>query len=570
MARFNTTHHTVQSGAYTATSPMATVSKKPDTRTMEGAPGWTRTPKTEIFLRSTGAVHGGESSFYENAEKRDDRLRELTRTVALEDPAWCLDFATWLRGPGNMRTASLMFAVEFVHERLAAGRTGRSYIDGKAVLIEHYNRRIIDAVCQRADEPGEILAIWTAWYGRRIPKPVKRGVADAARRLYTQRSLLKYDTSRSAYRFGDVLNLTHAKPNTWGHGDAMVSQSDLFRYALDRRHHTTTAQPSRALGIVNKNLAFRDRVKKNPTLLYNAEELHGAAMTWEDALSLSGQFGVDKRKVWEAMIPSMGIMALVRNLRNFDEAGVSDAVADQVIAKLIDPEVIAKSRMFPFRFLAAYRAAGDSLRWSYALERALNLSLTNVPELSGRTLILVDRSPSMFPAHDYSFPASKIKGISRADQAALFGAALALRAEKPTLVWFGGKSFVTPVKPGTSVLKLVEHFGEDSGTDIPSAVKGHYAAHDRVIVLTDEQTQQGWFPSNMYGYYGGMHPTPIDQLVPKDVPVYMWNFAGYTAAAMNSGDSARFTMGGLTDESFRLIPRLESGREGSWPWDLTG
>jgi hypothetical protein len=173
----------------------------------------------------------------------------------------------------------------------------------------------------------------------------------------------------------------------------------------------------------------------------------------------------------------------------------------------------------------------------------------------------------MFPQYDYAFPHIKKSDISRADQAAVFGAALALRAEDPTLIWFGGKSFKVDVPKGGSVLKLVDSFGEDIGTDIPSAIKQHYASHDRVIILTDEQTRPGYFPSNMH-YQGGMTETSIDALVPQDVPVYMWNFAGYKASAMPSGQAARFTMGGLSDSAFPLIPRLEAGVGAEWPWEV--
>ena len=90
----------------------------------------------------------------------------------------------------------------------------------------------------------------------------------------------------------------------------------------------------------------------------------------------------------------MGYMALLRNLRNFDEAGVPDDVAERVAAKLADPDEVARSRQFPFRFLAAYEQA-PSLRWGHALDTALQLSLANLPALPGRSLILVDTSASM-------------------------------------------------------------------------------------------------------------------------------------------------------------------------------
>jgi hypothetical protein len=304
------------------------------------------------------------------------------------------------------------------------------------------------------------------------------------------------------------------------------------------------------------------------------ERLAEAGMTWE-ALAGWLQGPMDK-EAWEAMIPSMGIMAQIRNLRNFDQAGVSDEVAQQVIDRLTNPHEIAESRQFPFRFLAAHRATSEagSLRWAYPLERALNHSLANVPSLGGRTLILVDRSPSMFPDRGYYVPNATDKklGISRADQAAIFGSALALRAEKATLVEFGGEAQEITVPRGASVLPLVETFGEIGYTDIAAAVRTFYKNHDRVIIITDEQTRAGYLAAmerDSRGNYQRTTEVSIDALVPLDVPVFMWNLAGYTASAMASGSNARFTLGGLTDSAFRLIPLLESGAEGVWPWQIT-
>lgn len=565
MARFNARSHQAKPAVATVTSPLSTTTRKPNTRTFEGGAGYTRDAKTELFLRATGAFHGGEGSFYESANQRDEKLRELVRKIALEDPDWGFEFARWLRAEGNIRTGALMFAVEFVHERLAAQQHGvvgfrvpQPDIDGGPMWEPGSNRRIIDVVCQRPDEPGEILAIWTAWYGRRIPKAVKRGVADAAARLYSERSLLKYDTDTHAYRFADVLELTHVAPDP----SKAAWQGDLFKYALDRRHNRANGIPD-SLGLIRRNALLRSEGELKDWL--DADVLKQAGMTWEDALSAVGS-KVDKGKLWEALIPSMGIMALLRNLRNFDQAGVSDKTAQLVINRLTNPAEIARSRQFPFRFLAAYRATSNSLRWSYPLEQALGHSLLNVPVLDGRTLILVDRSPSMFPQYDYAFGKSKIQGVSRADQAAIFGSALALRAEKPTLVEFHQDSKVITFDRGMSVLKLVEKFGMDYGTNIPDAVKRHYDGHDRVIILTDEQTRPGWLPANTGSYVRG-GGAEVNDLVPKNIPVFMWNFAGYSAAAMPSGGEARFHLGGLTDKAFRLISILESGIDGSWPWE---
>ena len=59
---------------------------------------------------------------------------------------------------------------------------------------------------------------------------VKRGVADAARRLYTERAALRYDGLSRQLRMADVIELTHPQPRDGRH-------SALFRCLLDRRHH---------------------------------------------------------------------------------------------------------------------------------------------------------------------------------------------------------------------------------------------------------------------------------------------------------------------------------------------
>lgn len=552
MARFNT-----RTAKPSTSSPVTTTGER--TATTEGATGYLRDAKSELFLLAVANLVG-QDTFYEKGGDRDDRYTQLIRQLAVEDPEWTAGLLGWLRGEGNMRTAAIVGAAEYVKGRLdAAGRGGLAPDTLTASRNGGgWNRRVIASVLRRADEPGELLAYWTSRYGRAIPKPVKRGIEDAlgAGRLYNERSLLKYDTDSKGFRFGDVIELVHPAPSAaW--------QGDLFKHAIDRRHGRDEAIPeslqtlhARA-DLMSWDVAERRALLSRPTA---QSALRDAGMTWE---ALAGWLqGPMDAAAWEAAIPSMGIFALVRNLRNFDQAGVSDEVAEQVVARISDPEQVAKSRMLPFRFWAAYKHT-ESLRWGHALEKALNLSLSNVPALPGRSLILVDRSPSMFPG--FGFSTLNTSDIPLAEQAAVFGAALAVRAQDPTLVEFGRSSTLMDVPRGGSVLRLIEKFGQIDGTDIPSAVKAHFAGHDRVIVVTDEQTRPGFFPSNCLGW-GGMPETAIDDLVPKSVPVVMWNMAGYKVGAAPSGSVNRHCFGGLTDHAFKLIPLLESGRDAKWPW----
>ncbi|MFE4658152.1 TROVE domain-containing protein [Streptomyces hydrogenans] len=551
MSRFNT-----RTTRPTATSPVTTTGEH--TATYEGATGYLRDSKSELFLLAVSNLVATDT-FYETGAARDDRYRQLVRELAILDPAWTAGLLAWLRTEGNMRTAALVGAAEFVHARLNTSANAAVIPGPINVGIAPYsNRQVIDSVLQRADEPGEMIGYWTTHYGRRLPKPLKRGIADAAQRLYNERALLKYDTDSKGYRVGDVLELVHAAPapdKAW--------QGDLFKHAIDRRHNRDETIPARLTTIRARDELTRVPVEDRRALLTTGpDRLAAAGMTWE---ALAGWLqGPLDAAAWEAVIPSMGLMALARNLRNFDEAGVSDAAAATVAARLADPDEVRRSRMLPFRFWAAYKAA-PSLRWAHALEQALGHSLANVPALTGRTLILVDRSPSMFPG--YHFSTETTSDITLAEQAAVFGAALALRATNPTLVEFGWTSQEIQVPKGGSALRLVERFGRIDGTDIPSAVKKHLDGHDRVVIVTDEQTQRGWLPSNGASLRGGMPATRIDDLIPTSVQVYMWNMAGYRPGATPAGSRNRHTLGGLSDSAFRLIPLLEAGRDASWPWE---
>ena len=89
-----------------------------------------------------------------------------------------------------MRSAAVVMAAEYV---AAGGERGRS---------------VIARALQRPDEPAEMLGYWLQTRGRNVPMPVKRGIADAVRRLYTERAALRYDGVSRRIRMADVIELT--------------------------------------------------------------------------------------------------------------------------------------------------------------------------------------------------------------------------------------------------------------------------------------------------------------------------------------------------------------------------
>lgn len=493
--------------------------------TFEGGLGYTRDPKSDLFLLAvTNMV--GEDTFYESASQRDQRFAALVRVVSTLDPEWMQGFIPFLRNEMFMRSASVVAAAEYVASGAPNGAS------------------VVASALQRADEPAELIGYWHQNHGRNEPKPIKRGIARAVQRLYTQDTALKYDGGSRSVRMGDVLERVHARP-------VSDEQSALFAYLLDRRHHSDSIRADiTKLPRLQKALELDSKSEDEMRAIFREQgalALASAGYTWE---RLSGKMKMDA-EAWEAIIPQMGYMALLRNLRNFNEAGISKASEKYVIDVLTDPERVAKSMQFPYRFFSAYKATGD-LKYAQALETALDLSTQNIPELRGRSLILVDVSGSM----------QGISGRSAAapwEQGALFGVAQFMRAENADLVAFGTDNRKVALKKGTSVLRgieqvqtLVQNGVLGWGTNTWQAVQAHYDGHDRVVIFSDMQ-------STNYGQ---------ESASIKNIPVvYNFNLRGYGRANMDTSVAGRYELGGFSDAVFRIMGLLERGKNASWPWE---
>lgn len=542
MAKFNTrtTRAAVPAGPLTATAETRTVNH-------EGGVGFTRDDKSDLMLLATTTIDLTADAFYEAGDARVKRFIDLIGRTATTDPQWTYQFLTWLRTKGNIRTAAVVGGVEAARAMATSGIPG--------------GRHMVATVLRRADEPGEAIAYHHARHGRRLPMPVKRGIGDAAARLYNEYALLKYDTGSHAVRFADVLAITHPTPDPakahW--------QGPLFAYAIDRRYGRDAADGLRALDMIRRNAILREQwASDDPHFELDPNVLRDAGMTWEDAMSAVGGHVTDKADVWRNLIPTMGFMARLRNLRNFDEAGLTDADVKPVIDMLLDADQVRGSKQLPLRFLSAYRAA-PSLRWAYPLEKALDVSVENIPRLPGSTLIMIDTSSSMRD------PLSARSDLRRWDAATSFGLALARRCESVAVVsyssgGFGGYGALNGYRqfnqtPGASLLKEIERWGSNGyflggGTDTARILKMIYGGQDRVVLLTDEQ-------DGNYSYSG--YTGTVTDAVPADRPLYTFNLAGYQTSHAATNPN-RVVLGGLTDAMFGVLAAVEQRRPGNWPW----
>jgi hypothetical protein len=253
---------------------------------------------------------------------------------------------------------------------------------------------------------------------------VKQGLAAAFPR-FDEYALAKYDRA-GVVRLRDVLFLCHAKPR------------DAEQAAVWKR-------------LVDGELATPD--------------------TWEVALSSGG----DKLSHWERLLAEnkLGSLALLRNLRNMQDAGVREELVLSALAAM------KTERVLPFRFLAAARYAQQ---WEEALEAAMFRCVADRERLSGHTVLLVDVSGSMIA------PLSRRSEMQRVDAA--YGLAVLLReiAEKVTVYTFSHGAVRVPSRRGFALRDAMEASQPHGGTNLGASLDAVKEKYDRIIVITDEQS----------------------------------------------------------------------------------
>jgi 60 kDa SS-A/Ro ribonucleoprotein len=294
------------------------------------------------------------------------------------------------------------------------------------------------AVVQRADELAEFLALYWAEGKKPLAKQVKKGLACAFGK-FNEYQLAKYNRD-STVKLRDVLFMVHAKPKD-------DEQAALWKRLVDG----TLAEPD----------------------------------TWEVALSA----GADKKEAFERLLRDgkLGYLALLRNLRNMQQAEVDPALVFSALTA-----GAAKSKALPFRYVAAARAVP---MWEAQIDEAMQIAMSGLDKLPGRTAVLVDASGSM------SEKLSAKSDLRRIDAAAALAVLVRGICAEARIFRFNDNAAEVPARKG---MALIDAIGNPSGGTMVgrsvSQVRAHWPQMDRLIVITDEQSADAVGPPGCKGY----------------------------------------------------------------------
>lgn len=331
-------------------------------------------------------------------------------------------------------------------------------------------------VCTRPDQMTELLSLYWKEGKKPIPAQLKKGLGKAFTR-FDEYQLAKYNRD-SPIKLRDILFLCHPKPID-------KEQEDLWKK------------------LVNKKLDIPD--------------------TWETRLSA----GQDKKESFEQLLRTnkMGKLAIIRNLRNMKDSGVSKDLVSKVL------EENPKS-LLPFQFLAAAKMCPG---WEDIIDRSMILSMKDYTKLPGRTVVLVDVSSSM----DHFI--SQKSMIKRMDAAC--GLAILLRevCEDISIGTFSDLLVSVPNRSGMALRDAIISSQPNKNTYLGNALNAaKYNNIDRVIVITDEQTADA---------------------IPK-IPVsrcYIFNVGVYENGIQNNGQW--HTVTGFSEHCIDYIREYEKGEE---------
>ena len=192
--------------------------------------------------------------------------------------------------------------------------------------------------------------------------------------------------------------------------------------------------------------------------------------TWEQT-SLKGKMTAQD---WKRLLnlKKMGYLALLRNLRNMEQAGVECGVVDNAIRAGRGSRYV-----LPFRYVAAARAAPRHLE---VLDEALRQKIDDLPRLKGRTIVLVDVSSSM----DERLSAKS--DLTRLD-AACAVAALVNAGQLRIFSFSNSLSEISRPARGMRCIEQIKRSQPHGGTYLGQAVEA-LPQCERLIVLTDEQS----------------------------------------------------------------------------------
>ncbi len=417
----------------------------------------------ELELISLLLTSFADDSYYSKQGNTFNHLNELLGKV---DPLFAAKAAVYARTKFGMRSITHVMASELA-----------KYINGKEWAKDFYN-----AIVHRPDDMLEIFSYHATKNGKET-NAMRKGFSKAFGK-FTPYELAKYRGESKAFKLVDIVRLVHPKA-TEKNGNAI---NDLMKGTLKSEG------------------------------------------TWESELTKAGQksdkeeeVNEFKKEAWSNLIKTgkIGIFAVLRNLRNIYQQ--APEMMDAALDILTDIKRIKKSLILPFRYLTAYaeiekitvekkvfeKDQPDTQKILAVIEKAIMLSIDNLPVFQGKTVILSDNSGSMRGDGGGHSLVSKMSNTKTADIANLFALMYWIKADNTLMGLFGDRLVYPDVNRAKGLFdnfKIVDEAGKSCGAstergifDMFERMVSEKIIADTIVIFSDCQIGKGcnWYDSGV-------------------------------------------------------------------------
>jgi 60 kDa SS-A/Ro ribonucleoprotein len=458
--------------------------EKADKLNKEGFPAFSRTLEEDTL--SVLLTQTLSNTFYCSQRDLAKETLDVLKAMAEKDPDFLAKALVYARSKGLMKLTPVV---------------GLSILGEKAGKRNDPFRLAFPNVVRIPDDLREFVTLMKLTKHRLDNKNrlAKRMVQNFLRHM-TEFHAVKYGSDKSeGITLRDIVRLTHPTPKEIAHKGGKGrdyerlrngAQAELFGW-LVKGWTDVGKEPSPT----NPMVWALETLKRLPMETAQDEKdvislIQKYKLPWEVVVPSAKKM---TKGIWQALMKEMPYMALLRNLNTMNRHGVFEdkTLVKEVAKKLSDPENVASSKQFPFRFWNAFRAYEGEQAIKDALTKALEASFQNLPEIKGKACIFNDISNSM------QSKVSEKSQMTLCEIAALFAAATFKKCDDVILLPFDTEVHpdIAKVSRMDTIMSIVQKIGISAGgTDLAAPIEHllrYKISVDVLIGFTDNEDWAG-------------------------------------------------------------------------------
>lgn len=494
--------------------------KTADTWNAQYAPAYKLSPRHALAqYAATGCL---STTYYADDEEQLDMVMSLCDEVSAD---FIAKTAIWARQKGYMKDMPALLCARLSVEA--------------PELLDHIFHRVIDN--------GRMVRNFVQIM--RSGQAGRNSLGTLPKRLVKE--WFEYRSDEAIFRasvgkspsIADIIKMVHPRPKT-------ASREALYGYLIGRRVNTE---------VLPKLVQDFERYKRG-----NMREVPDVPFQMLTSQNLG-------TREWTEIAKSASWHMTRMNLNTFLRHGVlkNRRMVRLIADRLKDRELIARSRVFPYQLMMAYRAVGRvPSKITNALQAAMDIAIENIPQVESQVYVCPDVSGSMTWTSATGDRDTATSAVRCIDVAALISAALLRKNPDAEVLPFSIAVHRCRLNAYDSVMRNAEKLSDLGGgaTDITAPLKElnrRKAKGDLVIFVSDNES---WVDAGDGSTGTAMmrHWEDFKKRNPRAKLICLDIQPNRTAQAYDRDDI--LNIGGFSDAVFRLIANFAVGRMSDGHW----